>query len=180
MDDAVKGQIIATSVDALFKFGLPAMVNLVNSFQKMEASGEGVSVEAIKALKGNLDAEEYFKTNQTCPEGYCRDSQGNCVPCTTIISCPDGKCCPTGYCLKDGKCVPCEVDEVQGNCPPGYCLVGGKCLPCSVEPVCPPGYCVVNGVCAPCEILPTCPEGYCLKDGKCVPCDTAGNVVVPG
>lgn len=57
MDDKIKMQIAVTGIDALFKFGLPAMAKMINTLNDKEL----VTLEDIEKLKGELDAETYFE-----------------------------------------------------------------------------------------------------------------------
>ena len=57
MDDKVKIQIMLASVDALFKHGLPALANIVNTLNDKS----DVTIEDIEAAKEMIDAEDYFK-----------------------------------------------------------------------------------------------------------------------
>ena len=59
MDDKVKMQIAVVGIDALFKFGLPAMANLISSLNDKEL----VTFDDIEKLKGELDASSYFESD---------------------------------------------------------------------------------------------------------------------
>lgn len=64
MDGEIKLKIITTSIDALVTHGLPAMSKLINSLNDRDV----VTLEDIQKLKGELDAEEYFKSRQQVTE----------------------------------------------------------------------------------------------------------------
>lgn len=59
MDDAAKVQIGVAGLEALFKYGLPAMLNLLTIINDKEL----VTVEDIIALRGELDSASYFESD---------------------------------------------------------------------------------------------------------------------
>lgn len=56
-EDKLKMQIAVLSLDALFKYGLPALAKIVNNL----SSKETVTEADILKLKGELDSESFFK-----------------------------------------------------------------------------------------------------------------------
>jgi len=57
MNEQVKVKIAMAGLDALFTHGLPAMAKMINILNDKEK----VTLEDIEQLKGDLDAEDYFK-----------------------------------------------------------------------------------------------------------------------
>lgn len=56
MDDTVKIQIGVAALEALFKYGLPAMLNFLTLLNNKEK----ITIEEIKSLRGELDSANYF------------------------------------------------------------------------------------------------------------------------
>lgn len=56
INDDVKIQIGVAALEALFKYGLPAMLNFLTLLNNKEK----ISLEEIKALRGELDSANYF------------------------------------------------------------------------------------------------------------------------
>lgn len=56
MEDSIKVQIGVAGLEALFKYGLPAMLNFLTILNNKEK----VTVEEIMALRGELDSASYF------------------------------------------------------------------------------------------------------------------------
>jgi len=57
MNEQVKVKIALAGLDVLFTHGLPAMAKMINILNDKEK----VTLEDIEQLKGDLDAEDYFK-----------------------------------------------------------------------------------------------------------------------
>jgi hypothetical protein len=58
MNDAIKVQIAAASIEALFLYGLPTMVKLVNNLN----SQEKITLEDIQKITEKMKkSEDYFK-----------------------------------------------------------------------------------------------------------------------
>ncbi len=56
MDDSVKIQVGVAALEALFKYGLPAMLNFLTILNNKEK----ITIEEIMALRGELDSASYF------------------------------------------------------------------------------------------------------------------------
>lgn len=56
MEDTVKIQIGVAALEALFKYGLPAMLNFLTLLNNKEQ----ITLEEIIALRGELDSASYF------------------------------------------------------------------------------------------------------------------------
>jgi len=56
MEDNVKIQIGVAALEALFKYGLPAMLNFLTILNNKEK----ITTEEIMALRGELNSAKYF------------------------------------------------------------------------------------------------------------------------
>lgn len=56
MEDELKIQIGVAALEALFKYGLPAMLNFITILNNKEK----ITIEEIRALRGQLDSASYF------------------------------------------------------------------------------------------------------------------------
>lgn len=63
MEDSMKVQIGVAGLEALFKYGLPAMIKMLTILNDKEK----ITVEDILALRGELDSASYFEPELETP-----------------------------------------------------------------------------------------------------------------
>jgi len=63
MDDSTKIQVGVAGLEALFKYGLPAMISMLTILNNKEK----ITIEDILALRGELDSASYFEPELEIP-----------------------------------------------------------------------------------------------------------------